>query len=77
MKCYVDGQLYYTFNDHVPSDPVDMMMMLTMEFSKNGWWEGMQDGRVTGPSVDDPNNNKTVREMSRVLVDHVRVYRAQ
>jgi beta-glucanase (GH16 family) len=77
MKCYVDGQLYYEFTDNVPSDPVDMMMMLTIEFSENSWWSGKGDGRVDGPSVDDPDNNKTIREMSRVLVDHVRVYRKQ
>lgn len=79
ITCYVDGKKYYEFDNHIPSDPVDMMMMLTLEFAEKDthWWANKGDGRIEGPSVDDPNNNKTVREMSRVLIDYVRVHRAQ
>ncbi len=27
MKCYVDGKLYYTFTENIPTDPVDMMIL--------------------------------------------------
>lgn len=74
MKCSVDGQVYYTFTNNIPTDPVDMMLMLTMEFQKNAWDPNQGDGRTAGPYVSD---NSTVREMSRVLIDHVRVYRKQ
>ena len=72
MKCYVDGKLAYTFKDHIPSDPVDMMMMLTMEFKVNTWDPKQGDGRVDGPFVSD---DEKMREMSRAYVDYVRVYR--
>jgi beta-glucanase (GH16 family) len=71
VMCYVDGQLYYTFTDHIASDPVDMMMMLTFEFQPNIWNEKAGDGRSVGPFVSD---NATTREMSRATVDYVRVY---
>ncbi|MFK7768568.1 MAG: family 16 glycosylhydrolase [Mariniblastus sp.] len=74
MMCYVDGQLYYTFTENIPSDPVDMMMLLTLEFKKNMWDPDQGDGRSEGPSVSD---NEKIREMSRVLVDYVRVYKKQ
>ncbi|WFB37760.1 glycoside hydrolase family 16 protein [Kiritimatiellota bacterium B12222] len=74
MKCYVDGQLYYTFTENIPSDPVDMMMLLTIEFAQEAWWDDKGDGRVEGPFVSDDDD---IREMSRVLVDHVHVYRKQ
>ena len=72
MKCYVDGKLCYTFEDHIPSDPVDMMMMLTMEFKVNTWDPKQGDGRVDGPFVSD---DEKMREMSRAYVDYVRVYK--
>ncbi len=72
MKCYVDGKLYYTFTENIPSDPVDMMILLTLEFQKNLWDPDQGDGRTEGPSVSD---DEELREMSRVLVDYVRVYR--
>ncbi|MGZ0709468.1 glycoside hydrolase family 16 protein [Coraliomargarita sp. W4R53] len=71
MKCFVDGQLYYTFTENIPSDPVDMMMLLTMEFQPNAWDPNQGDGRVSGPYVSDTED---MREMSRALVDYVRVY---
>ncbi|MGE9290841.1 MAG: glycoside hydrolase family 16 protein [Puniceicoccales bacterium] len=74
MRCYVDGELYYTFTENVPSRPVDMMMLLTMEFQVNAWDPNQGDGRVSGPYVSD---DESVREMSRALVDYVRVYRRQ
>ena len=71
MKCYVDGQLYYTFTENIPSDPVDVMLLLTMEFQPNAWDPNQGDGRSTGPYVSDTED---LREMSRALVDYVRVY---
>jgi len=65
-------KLYYTFTENIPSDPVDMMILLTLEFQKNMWDPDQGDGRTEGPSVSD---KKTLREMSRVLVDYVRVYK--
>ena len=53
MKCSVNGKVFYTFTENIPTDPVDMMMLLTLEFK--------------------PDSPK-MREMSRVLVDYVRVY---
>ena len=72
MKCYVDGKLYYTFTENIPSDPVDMMMLLTLEFQKDMWDPDQGDGRTEGPSVSD---DEKLREMSRVLIDYVRVYK--
>lgn len=74
MKCYVDGKLYYTFTDHIPVEPRDMMLMLTLEFQQNLWIGNTGDGRVEGPHVSD---NQALREISRVLVDYVRIYRQQ
>lgn len=72
MKCYVDGKLYYTFTENIPSDPVDMMMLLTMEFQPNSWDPNQGDGRIEGPFVSD---TPEMREMSRALVDFVRIYK--
>lgn len=72
MTCSVDGKPYYTFTEHVPTDPVDMMLMLTLEFKPNLWHPTQGDGRAQGPFVSD---TPELREMSRVLVDYVRVYR--
>lgn len=74
MKCYVDGKHYYTFTNNIPSNPKDMMMMLTLEFEKNAWDPNQGDGRFSGPYISD---NASRREMSRALVDYVRVYRKQ
>ena len=74
MKCFVDGKLYYTFTDNIPSDPVDMMMLLTLEFKPNSWDRQQGDGRTEGPFVSD---TPKLREMSRVLVDYVRVFKKQ
>ncbi|MGJ8653081.1 MAG: glycoside hydrolase family 16 protein [Opitutaceae bacterium] len=74
MKCYVDGQLFYTFTENIPSDPVDMMLLLTMEFQPNAWDPNQGDGRSSGPFVSD---TAELREMSRALVDYVRVYTLQ
>jgi hypothetical protein len=71
MTCYVDGVPCYTFTENIPSDPVDMMLLLTMEFQKNAWDPNQGDGRYDGPVVSE---NETMREMSRVYVDFVRVY---
>ena len=71
MKCYVDGKLYYTFTENIPTEPVDMMILLTLEFQKDMWDPDQGDGRTEGPSVSD---DEKMREMSRVLVDYVRVY---
>lgn len=72
MKCYVDGKCFYTFTENIPSDPVDMLLLLTMEFQPNAWDPNQGDGRVEGPYVSD---GPKMREMSRALVDFVRVYR--
>ena len=74
MVCYVDGKKYYTFTENIPSDPQDMMMLLTMEFEKDSWDANQGDGRNSGPFVSD---NAEMREMSRVYVDYVRVYKKQ
>lgn len=74
MKCTVDGKLYYTFTSNIPSDPVDMMMLLTMEFQPNAWQSNQGDGRTAGPYVSD---TAAMREMSRAVIDYVRVYRKQ
>ncbi|SMP48562.1 Glycosyl hydrolases family 16 [Neorhodopirellula lusitana] len=74
MKCYVDGKLYYTFTENIPSDPVDMMMLLTMEFKPDSWDPNQGDGRTEGPCVKE---NDKMREMSRALVDYVRVFKKQ
>ena len=74
MKCFVDGKLYYTFTENIPSDPVDMMMLLTLEFKPNAWDPNQGDGRTEGPFVSD---TPKLREMSRVLVDYVRVFKKQ
>ena len=72
MRCFVDGKNYYNFKEHIPTDPVDMLMMLTLEFKKNAWARDQGDGRTEGPCVSD---DEKLREMSRVLVDYVRIYR--
>lgn len=72
MKCTVDGKLYYTFTGNIPTDPVDMMMLLTLEFQPNAWDPNQGDGRTAGPYVSD---SSSMREMSRALIDYVRVYR--
>jgi hypothetical protein len=74
MTIYVDGVPCYTFTDNIPSDPFDMMLMLTMEFQVNAWDGNQGDGRVSGPFVSD---NSQMREMSRAYVDFVRVYKKQ
>lgn len=74
MKCYVDGKLFYTFTENIPTDPVDMMILLTLEFKPNSWDPHQGDGRTEGPFVSDTPD---MREMSRVLVDHVRVFRQE
>ena len=74
MKCYVDGKLFYTFTKHIPTEPVDMMMLLTLEFMPNSWDPNQGDGRTEGPCVFE---NEQMREMSRALVDFVRVYRKE
>lgn len=71
MKCYVDGKLFYTFTENIPTDPVDMMMLLTLEFKPNSWDPNQGDGRTEGPCVSE---DKKTRVMSRALVDYVRVY---
>lgn len=72
MKCSVDGKVYYTLTENIPTDPVDMMMLLTLEFQPNLWDPKQGDGRTEGPFVSD---SPKMREMSRALVDFVRVYR--
>src|SRR5690606_21434096 len=72
MQCFVDGKPYYTFTENIPSDTVDMMILLTLEFKVNAWDPNQGDGRTEGPFVFD---SPEMREMSRVLVDSVRVYR--
>lgn len=74
MKCYVDGQLYYSFTENIPTEPVDMMILLTMEYQKNAWDPDQGDGRTEGPFVSDDEKQ---RVMSRVYVDSVRVYKKQ
>ncbi|QDT02406.1 Glucan endo-1,3-beta-glucosidase A1 precursor [Rubripirellula lacrimiformis] len=72
MKCYVDGKLYYTFTENIPTDPVDMMVLLTLEFQPNSWDPNQGDGRTEGPFVSDTPKQ---REMSRAIVDYVRVFK--
>jgi len=72
MTCYVDGEPCYTFTENIPSDPVDMMMLLTMEFQIDAWAVNQGDGRVSGPFVSDGSES---RVMSRAVVDFVRVYK--
>ena len=72
MKCYVDGKNYYTFTENIPTDPVDMMILLTLEYQKDMWDPDQGDGRSEGPFVTDSPEK---REMSRALVDFVRVYK--
>ena len=74
MKCYVDGKLYYTFTENIPSDPVDLMMLLTLEFKPNAWDGKQGDGRTTGPFVSE---DEEMRVMSQALVDFVRVYKKE
>ena len=74
MKCYVDGKLYYTFTDNIPSDPVDMMMLLTLEYQANLWDANAGDGRSTGPFIED---NANTRVMSRAYIDYVHVWKKQ
>lgn len=74
MKCTIDGKLFYTFTENIPVEPIDMMLMLTLEFKPNLWQANAGDGRTEGPYVTDTD---TLREMSRVQVDYVRVYRQQ
>lgn len=74
MKCSVDGKVYYTFTDNIPSDPVDMMLLLTMEFQKDLWDRKAGDGRTSGPMVSE---DAETRVMSEALIDYVRVYRKQ
>lgn len=74
MTCFVDGVPCYTFTENIPTDPVDMMMLLTMEFQVNAWAANQGDGRVSGPFVSD---NAQTRVMSRAVVDFVRVYKKQ
>ncbi len=74
MKCYVDGKCYYTFTENIPTDPVDMMILLTLEFQPNAWDPKQGDGRTEGPFITD---SPEMREMSRALVDYVRIYRKQ
>lgn len=74
MKCYVDGKLYYTFTENIPSDPVDMMMLLTLEYQKNLWDRKAGDGRNTGPFIED---NAKTRVMSRAYIDYVHVWKKQ
>lgn len=74
MKCYVDGKLFYTFTENIPTDPVDMMILLTLEYQKNAWDPDQGDGRTEGPFVSD---DAKMRVMSKVLVDFVRVYKKQ
>ena len=71
MKCYVDGKLYRTFTENIPSEPVDMMILLTLEYQKNAWDPDQGDGRSEGPFVLD---DKSKRVMSQVFVDYVRSY---
>ncbi|QEG23619.1 family 16 glycosylhydrolase [Mariniblastus fucicola] len=72
MTCFVDGKPYYTFTENIPTKPVDMMMLLTLEFQKDAWDPDQGDGRVEGPAVSEDENT---RVMSKVLVDYVRVYK--
>ena len=51
-----------------------MMLLLTMEFQPNSWDPNQGDGRTAGPFVLD---TLEMREMSRALVDFVRVYKMQ
>lgn len=74
MKCYVDGKLYYTFTENIPTDPVDMMILLTMEFKPDSWDPNQGDGRIEGPFISD---DEKLREMSRALIDHVRIYKGK
>lgn len=74
MKLTIDGKPLYTFTQNIPVDPVDMMLLLTLEFKPNLWIANTGDGRTEGPYVSD---TPELREMSRVQVDYVRVYRKQ
>lgn len=60
--------------ENIPSDPVDMMLLLTMEFEVDAWASNQGDGRVTGPFVSD---SPELRVMSRAYVDFVHVYKKQ
>ena len=71
MKCYVDGKLFRTFTENIPSEPVDMMILLTLEYQENAWDPDQGDGRSEGPFVQDDSKK---RVMSEVLVDYVRSY---
>ena len=74
MKCYVDGRLYYTFTENIPTEPVDMMILLTLEYQKNLWDPDQGDGRTEGPFVSDDAEQ---RVMSQAYVDFVRVYKKE
>ena len=71
MKCYVDGQLYRTFTENIPTEPVDMVLLLTLEYQINAWDPDQGDGRTEGPFVSE---DESERVMSQVLVDYVRSY---
>ncbi len=72
MKFYVDGKQYYRMTNNVPSDPVDMFMLLTLEYQKNLWDGNAGDGRIEGPIVTE---NSRRRVLSRAYIDYVRVHR--
>ncbi len=72
MECSVDGQVYYTFTENIPTDPVDMMMMLTIGISTQRL--GSESGRWPLFRAKDFRNDDT-RVMSQAFVDYVRVYR--
>lgn len=72
MKFYVDGKQYYRITNNIPSDPVDMFMLLTLEYQKNLWDANAGDGRIEGPKVTE---NSRRRVLSRAYVDYVRVHR--
>lgn len=72
MKCSVDGKVYYTFTENIPTNPVDMMILLTLEYQLDSWDPDQGDGRIEGPFVTDGPEK---REMSRAMVDFVRIYK--
>jgi hypothetical protein len=74
VECFVDGKWYYTINQHIPSNPTQMMLLLTLEFKLNQWSGNAGDGRVVGNYVSD---NSDYRIMSRVYIDYIKVWQWQ
>ena len=74
---YVDGQETFRTQSNVPSNPRDMMILLTLEFQVDKWEGNQGDGRTTTDTNGYISDNSTLRVLSEVEVDWVRVHKMQ